>query len=392
MPLGLTLSPARRVFAAFAVYSFSMGNIFPRLPDVQTAMGVGEGALGFGLIGAPVGTLLALTFASPVLERIGFRRAMLTTIPAVSILYAIAIHATGPLGLFLLLIPVGIAIGCVEIMLNLEADRAEHLAGYRIMNRAHAFWSIGFFAAGIFGAVMAGIGLSPQLHLALVVPIAGVAIWLFLGDFQPAPPRPGLATGPGPRLALPTGGIMLLVVVTLSAMLMEGASIDWSAIYLRDVFGVTPFIAGLGVAAFSIAQGGMRYFADSFLERMAPASLARALLLVLLIGSVMVTFSPAAWISLLGFALMGLGSSTIFPQAMSAAAQRTDRSAVVNIAALAQISFTVFLIGPPLLGFVAEAFGIRTSYGIAIPLVLLSLLTAGALGRQAPERVAQRAA
>ncbi len=386
MPFGTFLTPARRVFAAFAIYAFAMGNIFPRLPDVQTAMGVGEGALGLGLIGAPMGTLIALTFASPILERVGFRAALLSMIPAVALFYAIAVHAPGPLVLFLLLIPVGLAIGCVEIMVNVEADRAEHLSGFRIMNRAHAFWSIGFFAAGVFGSVMAGLGVSPQLHLGLVVPLALAGVWLFLGDYRPSPPRPGLVTGPGPRFALPTGAILVLVVVTLSAMLLEGASIDWSAIYMRDVFGVTPFLAGIAVAAFAFSQGLMRFFADSFLERTAPASLARVLLFILLIGCVIVTFSPSPWLSLLGFAMMGLGSSTIFPQAMSAAAQRTDRSAVVNIAALAQISFTVFLIGPPLLGMVAETFGIRTSFGIAIPLVLLSLLTAGALGQQRPER------
>lgn len=388
MPAGFTLTPARRVFAAFAVYSFSMGNIFPRLPDVRAAMDVGEGALGLGLIGAPAGTLLALTFAGPVLERIGFRRAVLATIPAVAFFYAIAVHAPTPLMLFLLLFPVGLAIGCVEIMLNVEADRVEHLSGYRIMNRAHGFWSLGFFIAGLFGAAMAGIGISPQLHLGMVFPIAALAVWGLLRNYQPAPPRPGLVTGPGPRFAAPTGPIMVLVAVTLSAMLMEGASIDWSAIYMRDIFAVSPFVAGLGVAAFAFFHAGMRFVADDLLERTSPSGLARTLLFILLIGSVMVTLSPAPWISLVGFALMGLGSSTIFPQAMSAAAQRTDRSAVVNIAALAQISFMVFLVGPPLLGIVAEHWGIRTSFGIGIPLILLSLFTAGALGQRARARTA----
>ena len=68
MSIGLRLSPQHRVYAGFAIYAFSLGNIFPRLPDIKAAMGVQEGALGLGLIGMPVGTLLALTFASPLLE------------------------------------------------------------------------------------------------------------------------------------------------------------------------------------------------------------------------------------------------------------------------------------------------------------------------------------
>jgi MFS family permease len=86
------------------------------------------------------------------------------------------------------------------------------------------------------------------------------------------------------------------------------------------------------------------------------------------------------WVSLLGFALMGVGSSAIFPLAMSAAAQRTDRPSTVNVAALAQTAFVSFLLAPPLLGLVAQGFGIRWSFGIALPLVLASLWLSSVLG------------
>ena len=68
--------------------------------------------------------------------------------------------------------------------------------------------------------------------------------------------------------------------------------------------------------------------------------------------------------ALLGFGLMGVGTSVLFPLAMSAAAQRTDRPAAANVASLAQVSFVSFLLAPPLLGFVAEHWGIRTSFGL----------------------------
>ncbi len=108
------------MFAAFAVYSFCMGNVFPRLPDIQHQMGVAEGAFGLGLIGTPVGTLISLTFAAPLLERIGFRRALLASIPLLAILYAIAVHAPSPLTFFFMLIPVGLVIGVIEMILNTE--------------------------------------------------------------------------------------------------------------------------------------------------------------------------------------------------------------------------------------------------------------------------------
>ncbi|WP_322418827.1 MFS transporter [Mesorhizobium huakuii] len=382
MTFGLNLAPQHRVYAGFAIYSFAMGNIFPRLPDIKHAMGVGDGTLGLSLIGTPIGTLTALTLATPLLERVGFRRALLILVPLLALAYAIAVHAPGPLALFLMLFPVGLMIGSVEIMLNVEADRTEFLVKRRIMNRAHSFWSMGFFGAGLFGGALAHLGISPQLHLALIVPIVAISMALFLGGYQPAPSR-FVGTGKkAPMLARPTLPILVLVAVTLSAMLMEGASIDWSAIYMRTVFESGPFVAGFTVALFAFSQATTRFFADSFVDRYSPSGVARVLLAMMATGVVIVFFSPAPFFSMLGFALLGIGTSALFPLAISAAAQRTDRPAAINVAALSQISFVAFLLGPPLLGFVSDHWGIRSAFGIGIPFIILSLLTAGSLGRR----------
>jgi len=382
MRIGFELPPQQRVYGGFFIYSFCMGSLPPRLPDIQRAMGVEEGALGFGLIGAAAGTLISLSLAGPWLERVGYRRSILTLIPLLSLFYAIASFATGPLAFFMLLLPVGIVIGGIEIILNLEADRTEHMIGHRIMNRAHAFWSFGFFSSGIISAGIAQTGLEVHTHLLLMVPVVVVGVALLLGRFDPAPHRTGGSTDDTKGLALPTGAIMILVIVTLSAMIMEGAGIDWSAIYMRDEFQVSPFLAGFAVALGALTQAVTRFFVDPFVERYSPTVVSRTLLSVLGIGTLLVFFATSDWMALLGFALCGVGTATIFPLAMSAAAQRTDRPAATNVASLAQTSFVAFLLGPPLLGYVAEHFGIRWSFGIGIPLVILSLIFADALGKK----------
>ncbi|UXN74184.1 MFS transporter [Devosia sp. A8/3-2] len=291
MRFGIELPPQIKVYGAFFVYSFCMGSLYPRLPDIQLAMGVGEGALGFALIGAALGTLISLTFASPIIERVGYRRTLLTALPLLAVFYAIAVWAQTPLTLFLLLMPVGITIGAIEIIINLEADRVEHAIGRRIMNRSHAFWSFGFFSAGMVGAFIAQSGLSAQLHLAIMVPVVTIATLLILGRFQPAEHRSGGSTDAAPRFARPTLAIPVLVTVCLSAMIMEGAGIDWSAIYMRDVFGAALFWAGFAVALGAGAQAVTRFFADSFVERWSPVIVARSLLTILGIGTLLV-FSP----------------------------------------------------------------------------------------------------
>jgi MFS family permease len=394
MRRGLELAPERQVYAGFAIYAFALGSIFPRLPDIQAGMGVGEGGLGLGLIGTPVGTLLSLTFAPPFLERIGYRRSLLFFMPLIAVSFALASWAPTPLVFFLLLLPAGITIGCIEVIVNVEADRTEAVIGRRIMNRAHSFWSFGFFGAGITGGAIAQIGISPQTHLALAVPLVALATVAVFGGYRPAPERRGETAGKvqldsvdapsAPTFARPTAAILVLVAVTLSAMLMEGASMDWSAIYMRNVFSAEPWLSALAVAVFALSQALSRFFADGFVDRFSPAGVARTLIGIMAMGVLVVFFSPLPAISLAGFAMLGIGTSAIFPLAMSAAAQRTDRPAAINVAALAQISFVIFLVGPPLLGFVAEHWGIRWAYGLGLPLVALSLAASGALGRRPP--------
>ena len=377
---GLELPLAWRVYAAFFLYAFAMGGIFPRLPEIQRGLGVAEGAFGLALIGTACGTMVSLTFGGRLLERIGHRRALLGLMALLPVFYAAASHATGPAMLFAALVPAGLCIGAVEIIVNLEADRVEHQTGQRFMNRAHGFWSVGFFVAGLLGAALSQLGVSPQMHLALVVPVELAGLALLLGRFDAAPHRDTTASAPATaHFARPTWGVTALVAVALSAMVLEGAGADWSAIYMRDVFGAAPFLAGLAVAIGAGAQAVARFFADRFVERHQPVAVARVLLGVLGIGTLLVFAAPATWAALLGFGLMGAGTSAIFPLAMSAAAQRTDRAPATNVAALAQFSFVAFLLGPPLLGYVAQAFGIRWTFGVGLPLVALSFAAAASL-------------
>jgi MFS family permease len=381
MKFGLALSPEHKVFGAFAIYSFTMGNIFPRFADLKHIMKVDEGAFGIGLIGAPVGTIISLTFGPPILEAIGYRRAILILIPLLSCFYALASYAPNPIWFFVLLVPAGLAIGGIETILNLEADRTEHLVGRRIMNRAHAFWSFGFFGAGLAGGAIAQAGLEPHTHLLLIIPVSLIGTLLILGQFDPAPPRAGGHTA-APRFATPNAGILALVAVTLAAMALEGGYVDWSVIYMKNIFDSVPFTAALALTLAAGAQTATRFFADSVLEHFSPTAVTRVLLGVMAVGVVLVYFAQAEWIALTGFALLGIGTSAIFPLAMSAAAQRTDRPAAVNVAALAQTSFATFLLAPPILGLIAAQWGIRWSFGIGLPLIVLSFIFSGALGKK----------
>lgn len=375
----ISLPAHQRVFAAFFLYAFGFGGFFPRLGELQRSMGVTEGELGLGLIGTAVGTLIALSFAGRLVERIGHRTVLWVVPVLVPSIYAVASLAQGTLQLFLTLLPAGLLIGMIEVVVNLEADRVEHQISKRIMNRAHAFWSFGFFGAGLLGALAARLDVSPQMQLWGMVPLAALLTWSLLGRFEAAPHRAGTNDESTPHMAKPTSAILALVAVSLSALVMEGAGFDWSAIYMRDVFEAAPFIGGLAVAVGAFSQAMARYVADGFVERYSPVVVSRVLLGVLGMGVAMVYFASNALVALSGFACMGVGTSVLFPLAMSAAAQRTDRPASINVAALAQFGFVAFLLAPPALGWVAEHWGIRLVFGLGLPLVVISLMATSVL-------------
>jgi MFS family permease len=206
--------------------------------------------------------------------------------------------------------------------------------------------------------------------------IAGSIVF---SGIENAPRRQEAHPGDTPIIAFPTIGLLPLCLVAAAPLLAEGASVDWSAIYMRDVFAVEPFVGGLSVTIFSSFIAIGRLGMDPVIDRFNPRPVAITLLGIAAIGLVMVATATHPVVALAGFGLTGIGCSSVYPLAISAAARRTDRPAPINVAALAQTTFLVFFAGPPLLGFVAENFGIRFSYWVVVPVIGAALLVIKAL-------------
>ena len=290
--------------------------------------------------------------------RIGYRRSILTLIPALGVALCNREFCRRGAGVFPALVPVGIVIGGIEDHFEPRSQPPPSASiGHRIVDRAHAFWSLGFFSAGIISALVAQSG---SLAADPLIPYGtdghcgrGVDSW----RFDPAPHRTGTSNEKPAQVALPTMAVMALVAVTLTRMwIMEGAGIDWAAIYMRDMFAAPPFLSGFAVALGGWGAGADAVFADPFVERSSPTACRRHCSECSAWGALLVFFAPSGWLALVGFAMMGVGTSVIFPLAMSAAAQLTDRPASTNVASLARSTFVAFLLGPPLLGYVAEHF------------------------------------
>ena len=365
--------PQHSIYFSFFIYSFSLGVFFPRIADLQQQMNVGETTLGMALLGPPIGVQISLLFADLILERIEFRKTMCFGIPILGFALILSALSYSPIFFFISLMFGGFAIGILEVAVNLEADRLENKLGIKIMNRSHSFWSLGFFTSGITGALFSQMQISPFINFSLSLVICSIFTFAFCLRYQPANKRDNPSKSKT-VFVYPTKSIMGLILLTLSPMLLESASIDWSVIYMRDIFSTPPIVNGLSIVVLAIAQFIVRFNADFYVERFGAIKISHISIYTMFIGVLAVTLSNSVFISLIGFTLIGGGSAVLFPLAMSAAAQKTDRPAAVNVASLAQISFLMFLLAPPVLGFVAENFGIRVSFGIGLPMVVISWL------------------
>ncbi|MDR7142555.1 putative MFS family arabinose efflux permease [Rhizobium sp. BE258] len=364
-----------------------MGALLSRLPDLQVSLGINKSELGLTLIGAAVGALISLTFSSPLIMKLGARNTAFATVLGTSLMIALVPWLGYAPLVFCVLFCEGLLAGALEINLNVEIDRIEAQLGRGVMNRAHGFWSLGFFVTALASSFIRQAGISIQLHLAVTFAIVVVAGTIAIRGMQNAS-APAPSQTEGAHMALPTLGMLPLCVIGVGAFLVEGAGIDWSAIYMRDVFAVEPFVGGMGLTLFAFFMALVRLFADRFVDRYGSRIVALVSLALAAIGIACVWLAPVPEIALAGFAMMGAGCSAVYPLAVSAAAQRDDRSAHVNVAALAQMSFVVFFLAPPLLGFVAEHAGIRMSYLVCLPIILAALFSTRAL---APKRIAMDA-
>ena len=366
-------NPHQIVFVGFFIYAFSLGAMFPRLDDIQTSLEIDKAELGLLLLCIPLGLQITLLFADRLVRAISLKNVICLGIPSICFTQfaAVAVNQITFFAFFLIIC--GAFVAVVEVAINLEADRVEHALGSRIMNRSHAFWSIGFFSAAVVGALFSQFKVMLEIHFLLVCGIAFLISKIIFEDYIVASPRHTNVTTIK-KFSLPTGPIFVMVLFTMSAMLVEGASIDWSVIFMREIHSASPFISGFSLAMAAFSQALVRFFGDNLLNKFGPILISVASLFFMFLGIFLVVLSNSSTLAIFGFLFLGAGSAVIFPMAISIAASRSDRPAETNVASLTQFAFGMFLLGPPILGFVAEAYSLRWSFSLCIPLLILSCL------------------
>lgn len=368
----------RLIMLAFFLQPIGFGSWLPRIPDVQNGLGLGPAGLALALLGLPIGTLITLPLAGPLVGRIGARTAMLAGFP----LYALAIMlpalSPNPALLFCALVLCGSSISFLELGLNVEADSIEKSSGRLLMSTSHGFWSLGIMFGSLIGSLLGGAGADARWAIPLVgaavLPIGLLVAWRL-----PRTAPEVHADEPKGGFSPPSWALLGICLFVFGITMTEGAMADWSAIFMRDMMKADATLAGLGYTIFALLVAVGRFAGDAMRARFGSVVIARACGVLALCGIGVLYVAPNALVALIGFGVAGLGASIGFPIAVSAAASLTDRPAASNVATLSFIALIGFLVGPPMIGLVAELFDIKLGLAALIPFLVLSLVLAGTL-------------
>jgi len=375
-------SPTWAIFGVFFLESVVLGNWIPRIPEFKAALGLSDAELGLCLLAMPLGTFLGLMVAGRLTERLGLRQSCRITLPLWAFAFVLPAFATSGVWLGACLALAGFVIGLVEVAMNTKADVIEKASRQRLMSRCHGFWSLGSMAGALLGSALAHVGVSVQAHFVAVMPLVGLLGWWTASQLPLDEPVHEPVESEDPLFRLPSRGILLLCAMPLGVMVVEGAFIDWSAVFMRSVLEASPLVIGTAYAFFSVVMAATRLSGDRIADRFGDLAVVRCSGLAAACGIALFAMAPTVPMAYAGAALSGAGVAIVYPLAISAAARRPGRSAADNVAAMTMISFCAFLLAPPLIGFVSDAIGLRWALGLLTPIAFATLLLAGEVARE----------
>lgn len=347
------------------------------IPDVRDRLGLSDAQLGAALLAIAAGSLTTMPLTGRWAERRG--SGLLARLGGLGMALSLLLPFLAPnlWTLWLALALFGASNGLMDVAMNAHGAAIERRLGVPLMSGLHAWWSLGNVAGALGGTVLGllGAGLWPQVLGATLLALGGVTwagLHLLPRQLSEAPVTPDAAPETPGRWS-PV--ILLAGLACFLGMLSEGASADWSGLYYRDELGVQGTLSSLGYAALVLAMLLGRLYGDGWRTRLGDARLVGVGAALATLGILLALLSVQAWSATLGYLLAGLGLANIVPVIFGAAGRRVGARGIARVATLGYLGF---LVGPPLIGAVSHAAGLRWGLGVTA----LSLGLVGLLSRQ----------
>ncbi|WP_274555949.1 MFS transporter [Streptomyces spiramyceticus] len=364
------------VAAVFCVHGAVTGSFATRIPWIADHASVGAGQLGLALAFPAIGASVAMPLAGAISHRFGARGALRGLLTLWTLALTLPALATNLGTLCAALFVYGATAGMSDVAMNALGVETENRLDKSIMSGLHGMWSAGALIGSAAGTLAAHLGSDARLHhmlAAAALTVLGLAAYQGVLDLRSAPD----AQAP-PRFALPPKSALVIGAIGFCAVFAEGASLDWSAVYLRDVLDTSPGLAAASTTAFALTMAVARLAGDKVVDRFGAVRTVRVGGVAATAGGVLVVVAPHPAVAMGGFALIGLGVAVVVPLAF-AAAGRSGPNPSQAIAGVATITYTSGLIAPSAIGAVADATSLVVSFGLVTALAFGLVAGAGVL-------------
>ncbi|WP_236244377.1 MFS transporter [Streptomyces sp. CC210A] len=365
------------VAAVFCVHGAVTGSFATRIPWIQEHAGVSPGQLGLALAFPALGASLAMPLAAAVSHRFGARTALRGLLALWTLSLVLPSLAPSLWTLCAALLVYGATAGMSDVAMNALGVEVENRLGRSIMSGLHGMWSVGALVGSAAGTLAAHLGSDARLHhllAAVTLTALGLAACQGVLDVRSAPDEE-----PPPRFTLPPRSALVIGAVGFCGVFAEGASLDWSAVYLKDQLGTSAGLAAASTTAFALTMAVARLVGDRIVDRFGAVRTVRVGGVAATAGGVLVVSAPHPAAAMTGFGLLGLGVAVVVPLAFAAAA-RSGPNPSQAIAGVATITYTSGLIAPSVIGGLADLTSLVVSFGVVTLLCAGLVAGAGVLG------------
>jgi MFS family permease len=363
----------------FALFGVIMGSWAGRIPALAEGVHISHSALSQVLLCGGLGAVISYPLSAWLMASFGARKTLFHSgLALLCVLVSIGLAPTVP-RLMASVLLLGVTASCFDVGINSVASRRERQTGKSEMSKLHGLGCGGGLGGATLGSLMASLHIAPSTHFMMLAAPLALLLWLAYGLLG--------ADDAGEKIeqkafCLPRGPLALLGLLGFFGAMSEGSIADWSGVFLKEHFHVTDGFAPLSLSAFSAMMLTARLGGDRFKRRFGARRLVSGGAIMSAAGLFFAVLAPNAIFALAGFAAAGLGLALLFPFVFSAAGAQGP----VALAGVATMAYSGSLVGPPVIGAIAQGAGMQAAIGFigALSVAIFVVADKAAMLEQAP--------
>jgi len=347
-----------------------------RIPDFKYLLHLSDAALGTVLMGLPLGSLVSLPLAGWLISKFNSRMICIVAVFLYMLIIPIIGFSANSYMLFVCLFFFGMAGDILNIAMNTQVVALEAKMNKIIMSSFHAIFSIGLMLGALLGGYLSRKGYDFQTHFYLIAIINLLSIPVFYPNLLKDETKKEEEQKPKSSILNLGRYLTILALVAFCGMLCEGAMADWITLYFKEDVQLSTYATTIGFSSFALAMVVGRFTGDYISQNFGVRNILTLNGLLISLGMILTLFVPMVEVKIVGCFLTGLGISTIVPLIYSQAGNQKNIEPAIAIAGVSTIAYIGFLIGPVLIGYLADFLNLQNALFLLVILGIMASFVA----------------